>query len=190
MNNIVYLLPGRGNKLSDLGKIITSLGFDVYGRELCSPFLNFPFQKQLDIIKKDLKKLFLNKDAKLIGHSYGAYLLLHALFELKDFPSQVILFSPILGAAIDKQNLYMSYPPRADKLLNLAEIGEFPVLQSIEIHTGANDQGCDPILAQKIATLIPNASITILPNQGHQLQIGYIKQALYIFLKEKPNKNN
>ena len=188
MNNTVYLVPGRGNKLSEIGEIITSLGFDVCGRELLPPFSTLHFAKQLKLIQKDLTSLFWYIDAKLIGHSYGGYLLLHALSELKAFPGKIILFSPVLGAAVDEQRLYISRPPRADKLLDLAKAFKFPIPQSLDIHTGANDDGCDPNLAKKFGELISMANVNILPNQGHELSSDYLNRVIYKFL-QLPNKS-
>ncbi len=183
MNNTVYLVPGRGNKLNDIGEIITSLGFDVYGREILPPFSTLHFSKQLEIIQKDLTSLFWHIDAKLVGHSYGGYLLLHALSELKAFPGKILLFSPVLGAAIDKQRLYMSRPPRANRLLELAKTYKFPIPQSLEIHTGKDDDGCDPNLAKKIGSLISSANINILKNQRHKLSTEHLKRVICKFLE-------
>ncbi|MBT3806163.1 MAG: hypothetical protein HOG03_16415 [Desulfobacula sp.] len=183
MNNTVYLIPGRGKKLDCyIGDIINSLGFDVCGREIISPFSNRHFPAQLDTIKKDLTSLFWNIESKLIGHSYGSYLLMHALAELKPFPGKILLFSPVLGAAINIQRLYSSRPPRADKLLELAKANKFPTPQSLDIHTGADDNGCDHNLAERIGSSISTAKVNILQNQGHKLSNAYIKKTIREFL--------
>lgn len=58
MEHTVYLMPGRGNRLKDMGEFITSLGFDVCGREVLPPFSTLPFADQIQVIQRDLS-LFL-----------------------------------------------------------------------------------------------------------------------------------
>ena len=183
MNNAVYLLPGRGNRLSDLGDLVYRLGFDVYGRELAPPFSRLGFAEQIGLIQRDLTSTFWDAGACLIGHSYGAYLLLHALAELTPFPGRILLFAPVLGAATNSKRFYLSRPPRADKLMHLAENHEFPIPHSLEIHTGALDDGCVPALATQWSSLIPGARLFIVPDQDHQLAADYMHRVLAQFLQ-------
>ena len=183
MHNAVYLLPGRGNRLRDLGDPVTRLGFDVYGRELVPPWARLGFAEQIGLIQRDLAAAFWNADARLIGHSYGAYLLLHALADMDPFPGRILLFAPVLGAALDAQRLYLSRPPRADKLMQLAQNHEFPIPHSLELHTGALDPGCDPALATRWSSLIPGARLVLVPDQGHQLAADYVQRVLAHFLQ-------
>ena len=105
MENTVYLRPGRGNRLKDLGEIIACLGFDVWGREIFPPFSTLNFAEHIQIIQNDLRSWFWHEGAKLVGHSYGGYLLLHALADLEAFPGSLLLISPVLGAARGKWHL-------------------------------------------------------------------------------------
>jgi predicted alpha/beta hydrolase family esterase len=182
MKNTIYLVPGRGNTLSDIGDLVHSFDYDVCGRELTPPFSSVKFSEQLEIIQKDLKANFWDVDAKLIGHSFGGYLLLHALSELEPFPGDILLLSPVLGPAIDKERLFISYPPRSQKLLALAEASKFPAPRHMEIHTGSSDNGCSPDIARKIGGLIPGVKVHIVQNQGHELSEIYIKRVISGFL--------
>lgn len=178
----VYLVPGRGNKISEIGGIITELGFNVYGREVLPPFSGYRFPHQLAIIEKDLMSPYWNAEAKLIGHSYGGYLLLHSLSELPPFPGSVLLFSPVLGPASSKDGLFIARPPRADVLLQLATTGQFPMPRHLEIYTGQDDDGCDPVLAETLGSLLPGTRVNIIKGQGHQLSAEIIRKALVQFL--------
>lgn len=180
MEDTVYLIPGRGNTLHDIGQLLLSLDREVCGRELLPPFSGL-FSRQLHIIQQDLGSFFWHATARLIGHSYGAYLLLHALSELEPFPGRILLFSPVLGPTIDSQRLFISRPPRADKLLTLAKTGSFPSPQYLEIHTGEEDKGCSPGLAQEFADLISSAEVFIIPNKGHNLPSPYLQRTISSF---------
>ncbi|OAD19232.1 hypothetical protein THIOM_005150 [Candidatus Thiomargarita nelsonii] len=183
MVNKVYFLPGRGDKLNEfIGSSLVEMGIDVYGREILSDFARLHFPQQIEIIKNDLKCQFWHEQSNLIGDSYGAYLLLHALVELAPFPGRILLLSPVLGKAIDKKNLFISSPPRSKKLLQLAEQKKFPIPSYLEIHTGAKDNGCDPLLAKKISSLISRSKIYIVEGEGHRLNNNYLKQVLLKFL--------
>ncbi|MDG4597520.1 MAG: hypothetical protein P9F75_17850 [Candidatus Contendobacter sp.] len=183
MKNAVYLLPGRGNRLRDLGDLVTRLGFDVYGRELASSFARLGFADQIRLIQHDLASTFWHPGAPLIGHSYGAYLLLHALADRESFPGRILLLAPVLGAATDLKRFYLSRPPRADKLMQLAHNHEFPIPQFLEVHTGALDDGCDPALARQWGSLLPGSRIVIVPDQGHRLAPAYVRRVLAQFLQ-------
>ncbi len=182
-NRRLYFIPGRGETLTnEIGQVITSLRFPVQGREVIGDFERLLFSEQIALIRADLQSKFWHSEAVLIGRSYGAYLLLHTLAELDAFPGKVLLFSPVLGAGISKNGLFGSIPPRAKRLLKLAESKEFPAPQYLEIHTGAEDNGCDPALATRFAAPIENTKLYIVPGAGHQLAEEYLRGVLDSFL--------
>jgi len=182
MDNKIYLIPGRNGRLGGfVGFTISRIGFDVYGRELLPPFFNLRFSDQIETIKKDLVSMFWDTEALLFGCSYGGYLLLHALAELGPFPGKVLLFSPVLGSAKVK-NQYGVIPPRAKKLLQLARERKFPAPGYLEIHTGAEDQGCDPHLAKQFGSFIPESKVHVVIDQGHQLKDIYRANIISKFL--------
>ena len=183
----VYFIPGRGENLANgLGQIIAKNGFSVQGREIISEFARLGFSEQLALIRADLESGFWHSEAHLVGCSFGAYLLLHTLAEMDSFPGKVLLFSPVLGAGISKDRLFGVLPPRSKKLLKLAESREFPAPRDLEIHTGAEDSGCDPRFAKRLALLVGNTKLHILPNIGHQLGEQYVRSVLDRFLIENP----
>jgi hypothetical protein len=166
------------------------MGFDVYGREISPPFSDLRFAEQVRIIRQDLASLFWRSRANVIGHSYGAYLLLHALSEREPFPGRILLISPVLGAAvINKEGVdgkgggYGSTPSGVMKLRRLFENNGFPVPQYLEIHTGDKDSGCHPDLAVKFGSLIPGSKVNIAKDQGHELDSAYVRGVLSDFLR-------
>jgi len=52
VNDAVYLLPGRGHRLSDLGDLVGQLGFEGDGRELAPPFARLGFADLIDFIQR------------------------------------------------------------------------------------------------------------------------------------------
>lgn len=179
----LYFLPGRAERLdAGLGRFIAKMGYSIHGREIVSNFALLRFADQLALIKSDLEIGCWDVDARLIGRSYGAYLLLHTLADMNPFPGRILLCSPVLGAAVAKDGSFGSRPPRAEKLVKLAEIGAFPIPGYMEIHTGADDNGCDPLLAKRFASLVGNTKLKIVTGAGHELSGDYMKGMLREFL--------
>jgi pimeloyl-ACP methyl ester carboxylesterase len=183
----IYILPGRGEKIEALGRMVEVLGYGFQGREVAGDFERLAFPAQLQAIRLDLEQGFWMPGAILIGHSYGAYLLLHTLAEMPPFPGRTFLLSPVMGAATARGHLYGSMPPRAKKLLELAEQTRFPAPAYLEIHTGANDNGCDPLLAEKFASSMKNSRLFIVEDAGHNLSRAYVFDAFRRF--SRPSKS-
>lgn len=193
-----------------LGRLMANMGYAIHGRVIVSGFARVRFSEQLALIRSDLQSTksdlqttssdlqparsdlpaagsdlhptFWHSDAVLVGRSDGGYLLLHTLAEMDPFPGKILLFSPVLGAAVAKNGFYVSRPPRAEKLLKLAENNAFPAPHYMEIHTGEDDNGCDPLLATRFASLVGNTKLHIVPGAGHQLTEKYLQAILSKFL--------
>ncbi len=183
VNKRLYFLPGRSESIgAGLGRIITKMGYSIHGREIVSDFARLRFAEQLALIRSDLEPEFWDIDARLIGRSYGAYLLLHTLADMKPFPGRILICSPVLGAAVAKNGFFGSRPPRAEKLDKLAASNAFPAPRYMEIHTGAEDNGCDPLLAERFASMVRNTKLNVVPGAGHELGQDYNQGMLRKFL--------
>jgi alpha-beta hydrolase superfamily lysophospholipase len=183
---MIYLLPGRKSKLNcPLGNNIVKLGYDVCGREIRNEFELYRISKQIDIICQDIKNNFWGEEFKLIGRSYGGYLMMHALIEfLPDpYPGKVLLLSPVLGASTIA-NGHCSRPPRSKKILEFSKAGKLNEL-NIEIHTGNKDIGCEYKLAKDIFSNIENGKLFIVENAPHHLNDEYTNKVLKKFLCKK-----
>lgn len=185
MNPTAYLIPGRDERLGgQIGSLLRQEGREVHGRALRGDFARRRFPEQLAEIRKDLAEGFWTAEAVLVGRSYGGYLLLHALAEEEaPFPGRVLLFSPVLGPARRPDGRFGSRPPRADRLRKMAEEGTFPPPADLEIHTGAEDDGCDPDLAREIFAEMAGARLVVVPEMGHELDPEYVWRVVRRFLK-------
>lgn len=180
----IYLIPGRGEKLDNtLGQILKMLGYNYEGMALTPDVEYLRFSEQLELVRSDLKLRFWDAGSVLIGRSYGAYLLLHTLADMPPFPGRVLLFSPVLGAASGKDHRYGSIPPRAEKLLKLAKSNTFPAPAYMEIHTGAEDHDCSPLLAENLTSGVKNTTVVMVEGAGHNLSENYLRNILIDFLK-------
>ncbi len=184
-NKKVYLLPGRKGRLDGfIGTLLLNMGYDVYGREIDGAFEKLRISKQVEIIQNDLKDSFWNEKSIVIGNSYGAYLFLHSIIDIEKFPAKVLLFSPVLGKSRALPNRAIISPPRAKKLLEYSKANRLPQMD-IEVHTGLDDEICDPKLAQDIFLGQKDSKLTLVEGSSHQLNRGYIEDVLNRFLKKK-----
>ena len=90
----IYYVPGRGGRLSaGLGQELSARGYDLIGREIAgpgprdqsNPFASLSFQQQVEVIQHDLQSRFWTPEALVIGNSFGAYLIAHAILQLGNF---------------------------------------------------------------------------------------------------------
>ncbi len=181
----VYYLPGRYEPLSSgPGGIVLEAGMRLSGRTLPGDLGGLAFDEQTAVVRSDLTAFFLRPEALAIGRSYGAYLLLHALAGLAAFPGHVLLFSPVLGAAVARRDmgLYGVIPPRAGELEQLAGRGAFPAPASLDIYLGDADPGCSVEFADELATMI-GGRLHVVSGVGHDLPLTEMREALRAAMK-------
>jgi hypothetical protein len=176
----VYYLPGHGGLISTgLGQALLERGYDVTGRETVGEFKDVGFTRQVEIVANDLKEYFWREDAKVIANSFGAYLFLHAQALVGEpYIGQVVLLSPIVGEfANDDQARPMNFiPPYAERLLELAQSGKFPVPLQCEIHVGTEDwQSCPN--AKAFGEMV-GVKVNLVAGAGHMLPREYVGELL------------
>jgi hypothetical protein len=122
---------------------------------------------------------FWREDACVIANSFGAYLFLHAQALIGEpYVGKVVLLSPIVGEfANDDQVRPMNFiPPYAEKLLELASAGKFPVPLNCEIHVGSEDwQSC---ANSKAFSALVGIKIHVVEGAGHMLPKPYVATLL------------
>ena len=169
MSRHVYYLTGMGGRLdSGLGQGLLSRGCEISGRELVGEFRKLDFQEQIDHIVEDLRDNFWHEDARVIANSFGAYLFLHAQTQMPAYLGRLILLSPIVGEFANEETQMNFIPPRADKLLELARAGRFPVPKQCQVHVGSEDWQSNPVNVTTFGSML-GIPVTVVPNAGHML---------------------
>lgn len=178
MNETIYYLPGRGGQITTgLGEGLRQRGCSVMGRETLGAFRDLSFQEQIDTICTDLQGAFWNENAHVVAVSYGAYLFLHAQSQMSQYPGSVLLLSPIVGQFSNDEVQIGFVPPRAKKLRQLAEQGDFPAPGQCQIHVGAKDWQSNPIAVREFGRKV-GIRVTVVPHLGHQLGVDYVGPVL------------
>jgi alpha-beta hydrolase superfamily lysophospholipase len=167
LNNL-YLLPGRNGRLDKgLGAYLIDIGHQPRGRDQDGDFAALRFRQKIDVVVEDLLNGFLHPEARLIGSSFGAYILLHAMLELPPLPGKVLLLSPIIGSQTGPDGMTF-IPPRANVLIEASEDQRLPKPAWMEIHVGELDRQSDPVLVKAFAEPL-GIPYHIHPDQGHTL---------------------
>ena len=176
----VYYLPGWGGQLSTgLGQALLERGYDVTGRETLGDFKALGFAGQVETVASDLREHFWREDAHVICNSFGGYLFLHAQALIGEpYIGNVILLAPIVGEFADDDEVRpMNFiPPQAEKLLELANVGKFPVPVNCQIHVGSEDwQSCPNAVA--FGKLV-GMKVNVVEGAGHGLPKDYVAKLL------------
>ena len=168
-------MGGRLN--TGLGFALLSRGLILQGRELNGEFRKLDFGQQVDCVVADLNSIKLEESVGVIAHSFGAYLLLHALAQMPPFTAKVLLLSPIVGQFSNAATQMGFVPPRADRLGEIARAGSFPVPKQCEIHVGADDWQSNPANVTEFGSLV-DIVVNVVPNAGHSLPTEYVSGVL------------
>lgn len=179
----IYYMPGRGGRLNrGLGPALAARGYDVFGREITAQpahrddnaFANLSFEQQVQVVTHDLDTLVSEQNPCVIGNSFGAYLIVHALLQTKNFAGRCLLLSPVLGPC-RLSGLYFR-PPKAGQLGKAIERGAFQNMM-IDIVTGSLDAHSPMPLCEQLAKTV-QGELEIIEGQGHRIDPVHIERVL------------
>jgi hypothetical protein len=174
----IYYLTGMGGRLhKGLGEAFLERGLKVQGRELVGEFKSLDFKDQIDLVASDIQAGFSAPDSWIVANSFGAYLFLHAQLQLPPVVGRVMLLSPIVGEFANEGARVNYIPPRARRLAEVAEKGEFPVPLNCQIHVGEHDWQSNPKNVLALGTKL-GIKVHVVTNAGHMLPKDYVSTAL------------
>ena len=177
MPNVYYLTGMSGRLDTGLGQALKSRGLDISGRELVGEFRKLDFSQQVDLVADDLQANFWHEDARVIANSFGAYLFLHAQAQMQPYIGNVILLSPIVGEFSNEDTRMNFIPPRSDKLLQLAKMGNFPIPKHCQVHVGSEDWQSNPVNVLAFGSML-GIPVAVVKNAGHMLPKEYVGNLL------------
>lgn len=182
MNQRIYYLTGMGGSLhKGLGEALYQRGLQVVGRELRDDFAKLDFSQKVEIVSMDLQTLQQENGPRVIANSFGAYILLHALLDHPPFTGKLLILSPIVGAFSNEGIGIGFVPPRAKRLLEIAQSGKFPTPTRCEIHVGSEDWQCNPENVRAFGEAV-NIPVHIVPKNSHMLERDYVTKLLDNFI--------
>jgi len=166
MSRVLYISGRGGDHTKGLGGYISTLVYDYSGISVDVPFLRQEVDDQLQVIRDAIVQM---GDATLIANSYGAYLTLLSLIDFEHQLNQVVLLSPVLGAAVAKDCMYYSRPPATVRLRTALQERRVSLPERTAIFIGTNDELYDPELLATYTDLIGEEGVFVLEGQRHNL---------------------
>ena len=165
MLDLIYFLPGRGAALNgSLGQSLQSMAIEIVGREITNDFSKLSLDDQATIIGHDLDQIS-HLNYGVVAHSYGAYLLLHAMINSKVKIPKLCLISPVSSAATGNGHYFK--PPGVKRLASALNAGLLIKATNASVITGADDWQAPPRQCELIANAV-GASLSIV-EAGHRL---------------------
>ena len=172
-----YITGRMGNAHGGLSVHLSTLSKDFDVLAIDAVFLRQRFEDQVQATRE-----FCNiGEGFIIANSYGAYLLLQSLIDQPPLPVRVLLLSPVLGRAMDRERMLFSRPPREKTLHMAIENRRIGIPAELNIVTGNEDEICDHKLATHFAELL-GARVSILEGEGHMIDPNLVSQTVNRFL--------
>lgn len=163
----ILYVTGRGGSLEKgLALYLASITNDFEGIAVDVPFLRQAPIEQIDAIRR---KLEADPARLVIANSYGAYLTLQALVDLKTPPQKLLLLAPVLGMASAKDRMYLSRPPFTKRLSLAIQEGRVAKPDLMRIVVGDHDPLYDPNQFNEVATYFGTGTLSVIPGEGHSL---------------------
>lgn len=177
MIEMIYV-SGRGGSLDK--------GLASYLSKLADSFdgvavdVNFLKQTPLNQVEQIQSKIIENPDRVVVANSYGAFLTLQALVDLKVTPKKILLLSPVLGIAQAKDRMYMSRPPLTGRLKEAFESRSLAKPETFKVLMGNQDELYNKEQINLIDDYFGAGSALILNDETHMLS----HEAVKAFIEE------
>ncbi len=132
--------------------LIKGQDIEISSVDFTDEFAKLLFTEQMDLFTRIIRKDYWNKDALLVGRSFGAWILINALMKIDDtYPGTVILIASVLGQG--GQGNLQFIAPRGWKFWEEAEARkDSPASRLVLIHAVDDDQ-CPYKHAERLSKL-------------------------------------
>ena len=163
----ILYITGRGGSLDKgLAVYLASITENFEGIAVDVPFLRQDPLKQVEAI---YTRLASDPDRIVIANSYGAYLTLQALVDLKAPPKKLLLLAPVLGMAAAKDRMYMSRPPFTKRLKSAFSEELVAKPDWMRILVGDQDPLYDAEQFSEVSNYFGKRVLGVIPGEGHSL---------------------
>jgi len=163
---VLYITGRGGDHTKGLGGHISTLISNYRGISVDVPFLRQDIDDQLEVIRAAISGC---AGGTVIANSYGAYLTLLSLIDFEHQFEQVVLLSPVLGAAMAKDRMYFSRPPATKRLRDAVQERRVNLPERSAIFIGDQDELYDPLLLATYAEMMGEHKVFVLHGERHRL---------------------
>lgn len=163
-SQVLYITGRGGDHTKGLGGHISTLVSNYRGVSIDVPFLRKDIDGQIKAIRAAIAEC---AGGTVIANSYGAYLTLLSFIDFGHEVEQVVLLSPVLGAAMAKDRMYFSRPPATGRLKTAVAERRVNLPKRSAIFIGDLDELYDPLLLSTYAQMIGEEKVFVLEGQKH-----------------------
>lgn len=164
----VFCVPGRDESFAEaFGGLMWTQPVDIGHVDLTGPFARLRFSEQVDTVHGLIRQQYWSREALLLGRSFGAWILLHALMQLEEsFPGTVVLLSAVLGYG-QHRGLHFIAPRAATFWEYAASHARAPARHLALLHA-ADDTQCPVDYAKELRRLWP-LELVLFEHGGHDI---------------------
>lgn len=119
-----------------------------------------------------------------IANSYGAYLWLLSRIDATPSDTRVLLLSPVMGRALDPQQMLSSRPPRLRGLESAISEGRLILPHQVRVVTGRDDEVCTYQTALAQCGKLGIEDLSIVEDEGHDMSHALVSKTVNDFLTE------
>ena len=171
-------ITGRGGSVTQgLSLCLSTLVDDYQGLANDSALHRLSVDEQINIVTE-----FCKPATHLIANSYGAYLWLLSRIDAAPSDTQVLLLSPVMGRAVDPQQMLSSRPPRLRGLESAISEGRVVLPQQVRVVTGRDDDVCTYQTALAQCGKLGIDDLSIVEGEGHDMSHALVSRTVTDFL--------
>lgn len=173
----VLYITGRGGSLNK--GLAAYLASSIKGFEGIAVDTQFLKRRPLEQVELIRQKIAQDPARLVIANSYGAYLVLHALAQIKDFiPENVLLLSPLLGVGREQGGFYMNIPPLLSRLEEAFHAGVVMRPKTIKFLIGELDKQISVRQVGFLEEYFGLNAVQVCSGEGHMMSTQRIQTTL------------
>lgn len=171
-------ITGRGGSASQgLSLYLSTLVDDYQALANDADLHKRSVDEQVNVVAK-----FCEPATHLIANSYGAYLWLLSRIDAAPSDTRILLLSPVMGRAMDPQQMLSSRPPRLRSLESAITDGRLVLPQQVRIVTGRDDDVCTYQTTIAQCRTIGIQDLSIIEDEGHNISHDLVSKTIAGFL--------
>ena len=171
-------ITGRGGSVTQgLSLYLSTLVDDYQALANDADLHTQSVDEQVNVVAK-----FCEPATHLIANSYGAYLWLLSRINPTPSDTRVLLLSPVMGRAMDPQQMLSSRPPRLRGLESAITDGRLVLPQKVRVVTGRDDDVCTYQTAIAQCRKIGIEDLSIIEDEGHNMSHALVSKVVTDFL--------
>lgn len=171
-------ITGRGGSVTQgLSLYLSTLVDDYQALANDADLHRLSVDEQINIVTE-----FCKPATHLIANSYGAYLWLLSRINSAPSDTRVLLLSPVMGRAVDPQQMLSSRPARLRGLESAISEGRLILPHKVRVVTGRDDDVCTYKTVIVQSGKLGIEDLSIIEGEGHNMSHALVSETVAEFL--------